>query len=105
MDDIVIVEAAHHMRDGVGLANVGQELVAQAFALRRPGDKAGDVHKLHGGGDDFFRFDDFGQSILAWIGHRSEERRVGKEGRARWWPDNGKKKKGEEKTNEGEDKK
>lgn len=33
MNDIVVTEAAHHMHDRVGHANVGQELVAQASAL------------------------------------------------------------------------
>ena len=35
MGDVVILEAAQHMDDGVDLADVGEELVAQAFALAR----------------------------------------------------------------------
>ena len=40
VDDVVVLEAAHHMGDGVHLADMGQELVAQALAAwtrRRPG--------------------------------------------------------------------
>ena len=33
--DVVVVEAAHDVRDRVGLADVGEELVAEALALRR----------------------------------------------------------------------
>ena len=47
VDDVVVVEAAHHVRDRVGLADVGEELVAEAFALGRAGDQAGDVDELH----------------------------------------------------------
>src|SRR5690606_3997568 len=43
VDDVAVVKAAHHMGDGVGLANVGQELVAQAFTFRGAGDEAGNV--------------------------------------------------------------
>ena len=33
VDDVVVLEAAHHVGDGVDLADVGQELVAEALAL------------------------------------------------------------------------
>ena len=37
VDDVLIIEAAHNVDDGVRVADVGQELVAQALALgRRP---------------------------------------------------------------------
>jgi len=41
--DVFIVEAAHDVDDGVGFADVGQELVAEAFALAGASDEAGDV--------------------------------------------------------------
>ena len=50
VDDVRVLEAAHHVDDGVGLADVAQELVAQAFALAGTGHQAGDVHELHDGG-------------------------------------------------------
>ena len=61
MGDVGILEAAHHMRDRVDFTDGGEELVAEAFALRGAADEARDVD-------------------------RSEERRVGKECRSRWSP-------------------
>ena len=52
MDHVGVVEAAHHVDDGVHLADVGQELVAQALALGSPLHQAGDIHKFdHRRGD------------------------------------------------------
>ena len=48
VDDVVVVEGAHHLADGVGLANGRQELVAQALPLRRAADEPCDVHEGHG---------------------------------------------------------
>ena len=47
VDDIGVVKAAHHVDDGVGLPDVGQELVAQALPLGGPLHQARDVHKLN----------------------------------------------------------
>ena len=41
--DVVVLEAAHHMRDGVDLADVGEELVAEALALGGAAHQPGDV--------------------------------------------------------------
>ena len=60
MNDVGILEAAHDVRDGVGLANVREKLVAQAFALARARDQSGDVDEFHGGGNDFLRLRDGG---------------------------------------------
>ena len=49
VDDVLILEAAHHVGDGIGLADVGEELVAQAFTLGGARHQAGDVDELHGG--------------------------------------------------------
>ena len=50
VDDVLVVEAAHHMDDGVGLPDVGEELVAQALAPGGPLHQARDVHELDDGG-------------------------------------------------------
>ena len=51
MDDVGIVEAADHVDDSVHLADVGEELVAQALALGGALYQTGDVHEFdHGGG-------------------------------------------------------
>ena len=44
--DVVVLEAAHHVRDRIGLADVREELVAEALALRGAGHQAGDVDEL-----------------------------------------------------------
>jgi hypothetical protein len=44
--DVVVLEAAHHVRDRVDLADVREELVAEAFTLRCALDDAGDVDEL-----------------------------------------------------------
>jgi hypothetical protein len=43
MGDVGILETAHHMGDGVDLADVGEELIAEAFALGGAANQAGDV--------------------------------------------------------------
>ena len=67
VDDVGVVEAADDVQNGVDVADVGQELVAQAFALRRAADDAGDVDQLQDGRDDLLRFDelvDRGQPLI-----------------------------------------
>ena len=61
VDDVFVFKAAHHMRDGIGLADVGKELVTQAFAFTRARNQTGNIHEFHAGRDDFFGFDDGGQ--------------------------------------------
>ena len=43
MRDVAVLEAAHDMRDGVDLADVGEKLVAQPLALRRAAHEARDI--------------------------------------------------------------
>ena len=49
MHDVLVVEAAHHMDDGVGAADVLQKLIAKARALRRALYQTRDVHELDDG--------------------------------------------------------
>ena len=49
MDDIAVFEAANDVGDRVRLADVGKELVAQAFALRGTGNQACDIDELDRG--------------------------------------------------------
>ena len=69
VDHVVIFEAAHDVDDGVGFADVRQELVAQALAFRRASHQAGDVDELDDGVDHAFRLDDGGQRIHARVRH------------------------------------
>jgi hypothetical protein len=59
VDHVVVFEAAHHVDRGIGFADVGQELVAQAFARAGARHQAGDVHKLDDGRNNAFGLDDF----------------------------------------------
>ena len=56
MHDIGILEAAHDMRDRLDLADVGEELVAEAFALGGAAHEARDVHKGQSRRNDLGRF-------------------------------------------------
>ena len=54
--DVGVLEAAHDVRDRVHFADVREELVAEALALRGAGDEAGDVDELDGRRDDLSGF-------------------------------------------------
>ena len=69
MDDVAVVEAAEHVDDGVALADVAQELVAQAFTLAGAFDESGNIDDVAHGGDDAARMDDFGQLGQSFVGH------------------------------------
>ncbi|RMR53962.1 hypothetical protein ALP85_05318 [Pseudomonas syringae pv. syringae] len=72
VNHVLVFKAAHHVGDGVGLADVGEKLVAQAFALRSACHEAGDVDELHGGRQDAFRVDDGCQGRQTRVGHRHD---------------------------------
>jgi hypothetical protein len=69
VDDLGVVEAADDVADGVGGADVAEELVAEAFALGGAFDEAGDVDKLHRGGDEALGLDELGDLGEALVGH------------------------------------
>ena len=66
---VAIVEAAEHVDDGIGLADISQELIAQAFALGCALHEARNIDNLHRGGDDAARMDEFGEPRQSLIGH------------------------------------
>jgi len=55
--DVGIFEAADDLKDRIDASDVGEKLVAQAFAFARAFDQAGDVNEAPGGRDNFLRFD------------------------------------------------
>ena len=67
MSDVVVFETTHDVCDRIGFADVTEKLVAQALALRRPGDKPGDIDEFHRRRDDFLRLHDIGQLLQARI--------------------------------------
>ena len=56
--DIVVGETTHDVDDGVGLADVGEELIAETFAFRRTGDQPRDVHEFDDRRNAFLRLCD-----------------------------------------------
>ena len=70
--DVAVPKAAHHVGDGMGLANVGQELVAEPLALGGAGDQAGDIDEFHGGGHHLGGLDDIGDAVQARVRHRDD---------------------------------
>ncbi len=60
------------MGNGVRFSNIGEELIAQAFAFRGAGDETGDIDKLHRRGDGVLGIDNGRQSIQARVGHRHD---------------------------------
>jgi len=67
--DVVVLEAADDVDDGIDLADVRQELVAEPFALARALDQPRDVHELDDRGHRALRLHDPRQGIEPRIGH------------------------------------
>ena len=70
VNDVVVLEASHHMRDRIHFANVRKKLIAQPLALRRAGHQSGDVHEFHRGRQNFLGMHDGRQFFQPRIGHR-----------------------------------
>ena len=61
MHNVIVFKSTHDFADRVGLADVGQELVAQAFAFGGALDDAGDIHEGHRGRHDLLGVNQLGQ--------------------------------------------
>src|SRR5210317_1307502 len=81
MHYVVIIKAAHHHADGIGLADVGEKLVAQSLALGRALHQSGDIDELHSRIEYLLRLDDCSQLVESWIryGHDTNIRINGAE--------------------------
>ena len=69
MGDVVVLEAAQHMRDGVDFADIGEELVAEAFAFGGAAHQARDVDEGDARGNDLGGFGDRRQLVEPRIRH------------------------------------
>ena len=69
MGHILVLKAADHFRNGIRVADMAQELVAQTFAFRCPFYQTGNVNKVHNGRRNFFRIKHFGQHVQPFIRH------------------------------------
>ena len=65
MRDVRVDEAAHDMCDGIDLADVLEEFIAEALALGRALDEAGDIDEAHGGRRRLLRLVELMQDLEA----------------------------------------
>ena len=82
MDHIAVVKAAQHVNDGIRFADVAQELVAEALALRCSLYQTCNVDNLDRGGHDASGMDQLGQLGETLVGH-GDDTHVGLNG-AEW---------------------
>ena len=69
VDDVGVGEVAHDLADGVGLADVCEELVAEALADARALDEARDVDELDRCGNDAAGMHHVGKHLEALVGN------------------------------------
>ena len=67
--DVVVIEAAEHVDDGVSLTDVSEELIAETLALGCTLNESGDVYYLAGSGNDASRMNYLGESCESLVGH------------------------------------
>ncbi len=70
MGDVIVFKAAQNMHNGVDFADIGKELVAQAFTFGSSAHQTCNINEVDAGRDDFLRACDFRNAILTWIGNR-----------------------------------
>ena len=63
MYDIGIGEVTDYLTDGIGLANVGEKLVAKTFSLICTFHQTGNIYKLNGSGNNTSRVNDVGKLL------------------------------------------
>ena len=66
-DDVAIFKSAHYVHDGVALADIVEEFIAQSFALRRTSYQSRDVNKRDSRRDDLLRMIHIRQNLQALI--------------------------------------
>lgn len=66
--DVLVLEGPDDLADRVGLADVREELVAQALALRRAAHDARDVDEVDRRGEDLLGVEDLGEDGQARVG-------------------------------------
>ena len=80
--NVVVLEAAQHVQNGVRRPDVAQELVAQTFPFARAFDQAGDVHNFNRGRHHVLGIDQLRQFVQSVIGH-GDDTEVGFDGAKR----------------------
>src|SRR5690606_20619991 len=72
VDDVRVAERAGDEADRVRLADVREELVAQALALGGAADDPRDVDEGHRRGEDLLRAEDLGELLQPWVRQRHD---------------------------------
>src|SRR5882757_4652671 len=67
--NVRVLKATYDLHNGVGLANVAEELVAKTLAGARAADQTGDVDKVDRGGDNLLRAGEFAEHGEPRVGH------------------------------------
>ena len=68
--NVGILEAAHHMRDGVDLTDIGKKLIAEPLAFRGAAHQPRDIDEGQPRRNDLGRFGKLGERLEPRIGHR-----------------------------------
>ena len=69
VDDVLILEAPHHMHDSIHFTDVAEELVAKTLAVAGTLHQSGNVHKLNGGGGHLLGMIHIGQHVQPTVRH------------------------------------
>lgn len=69
VDDVAVVEAAQHVNDGVALADVAQELVAESFTFAGALHQSGNVYDVAHGRYDTPRVNQLGELRQSFVGY------------------------------------
>ena len=69
MGDLVVFETAHHVRDGVDLANIAEELIAQPLPFGGAANETRNIDKCQPRRHDRRRFRERRKSFQPLIGH------------------------------------
>ena len=69
MHDVVVVEAAQYVDDGVGLTYIAEELVAQTFSFAGSFHQSGNVHDVACGRNDAPGMNQFRQFVQTFVRH------------------------------------
>lgn len=69
VDDVAVVEAAQHVDDGIALADVAQELVAESFTFAGAFHQPGNVDNVAHGGYDTPRVNQLGELRQPFVGY------------------------------------
>ncbi len=82
VNDIRILETAHHLDERIHLPDVAEELIAKPLSVRGAFDQAGDVHELEGRRNLSSDLNHLGQLVESGIGH-ADNTEVGFDGTER----------------------